>query len=306
MYGENFEPQDITKWDKNIECDMIFHGSPCTDFSIAGKQEGGDIGSGTRSSLMYETIRIVGKLRPQYVIWENVKNVISKKHKHNFDNYLKEMKLLGYKNYWEVLNSKDYGIPQNRERVFVVSILNGENFTFSPKQELKLKLKDLLETKVEEKYYLSEKLYNCFNSDGTGNYPRGERFRQNIGKGTREIANTIITTEGNKPSCNFVINKYNNFNYKNGYIPEMFNPYHEKEIKDIAPTQTTQCGSTTSSSTLLKKENFRIRKLTPKECFRLMGFDDIDFEKASEINSNSQLYKQARKFYCCKCIRRNI
>ena len=116
MHDTNFEPQDICKWDKNIECDLIMHGSPCQDFSLAGKQAGGDEGSGTRSSLMYETIRIVEKLKPKYVIWENVKNVISKKHRHNFDNYLNKMEDLGYTNYYQVLNAKDYGIPQNRER----------------------------------------------------------------------------------------------------------------------------------------------------------------------------------------------
>lgn len=160
MHDTNFEPQDICKWDKNIECDLIMHGSPCQDFSLAGKQAGGDEGSGTRSSLMYETIRIVEKLKPKYVIWENVKNVISKKHRHNFDNYLNKMEDLGYTNYYQVLNAKDYGIPQNRERVFTISILGNENFEFPPKQELKLKLKDMLENEVDEKYYLSEKALN--------------------------------------------------------------------------------------------------------------------------------------------------
>jgi DNA (cytosine-5)-methyltransferase 1 len=125
--GTNFEPQDICTWDKDIEVDLIMHGSPCQDFSLAGKQAGGDKGSGTRSSLMYETIRIVEKIKPKYVIWENVKNIISKKHKHNFDAYLARMRMLGYWSYYQVLNAKDYGIPQNRERVFVVSIRNDVN-----------------------------------------------------------------------------------------------------------------------------------------------------------------------------------
>ena len=172
MNGTNFEPQDICKWDKDIEIDFLMHGSPCQDFSLAGLQAGGDEGSGTRSSLMYETIRIVEKLKPKYVVWENVKNLISKKHRHNFDAYLEKMSELGYVNYWQVLNAKDYGIPQNRERVFTVSIrddscyamYDGEeyyedytcDFKFPPKQELKLKLKDMLEEEVDEKYYLSD------------------------------------------------------------------------------------------------------------------------------------------------------
>ena len=120
--GTNFKPQDISKWDKDIEVDFIMHGSPCTDFSNQGKQKGGDEGSGTASSLMYETLRIVGKLKPKYVMWENVKNLLSEKHKPNFEKYLDIMEEQGYNNYHQVLNAKDYGIPQNRERVFTVSI----------------------------------------------------------------------------------------------------------------------------------------------------------------------------------------
>lgn len=159
MHDTNFEPQDICKWDKDIKVDLIMHGSPCQDFSLAGLQAGGDEGSGTRSSLMYETIRIVEKLKPKYVIWENVKNVISKKHIHNFNNYIERMKELGYISYYQVLNAKDYGIPQNRERVFTISIRNDLNigYVFPEKKELKLKLKDMLEDNVDEKYYLSNK-----------------------------------------------------------------------------------------------------------------------------------------------------
>ena len=160
MHNTNFEPQDICKWNKDIEVDLIMHGSPCQDFSLAGKQAGGDEGSGTRSSLMYETIRIVEKLKPKYVIWENVKNLLSKKHRHNFDAYLETMEQLGYKSYYQVLNAKDYGIPQNRERIFTISIRNDIDkvFELPPKQELKLKLKDMLEDEVDEKYYLPDEI----------------------------------------------------------------------------------------------------------------------------------------------------
>lgn len=161
IHGTNFEVQDICEWDKDLkDIDIITHGSPCQDFSAAGKQAGGDIGSGTRSSLMYETIRIVGKIRPKYVLWENVKNLLSKKHRHNFDAYIETMNILGYNSYYEVLDAKDYGTPQHRERVFTVSIrknIDKGNFKFPEKEELKLKLKDILEDSVGEKYYLSDK-----------------------------------------------------------------------------------------------------------------------------------------------------
>ena len=159
MYGTEFEPQDISKWDKDIDVDFIMHGSPCQDFSIAGLQKGGDEGSGTRSSLMYETIRLVKKLNPKYVVWENVKNLVSDKHEHNFNKYLRIMEELGFNNYYKVLNAKNYGIPQNRERVFTVSIrkdIDEGTFYFPKEQKLMLRLKDLLEESVDEKYYLSD------------------------------------------------------------------------------------------------------------------------------------------------------
>ena len=193
IHGTNFEPQDITKWDKDMEVDLIMHGSPCQDFSLAGKQAGGDKDSGTRSSLMYETIRIVEKLRPKYVIWENVKNLLSKKHRHNFDAYLETMESLGYTNYYQVLNAKDYGIPQNRERVFTVSILDNENYEFPPKQELKLKLKDMLEDEVDEKYYLSEEqVAKIKNNDWYKKHPRIQ---------DKQYSYTLLARDYREPKC---------------------------------------------------------------------------------------------------------
>ena len=155
---KNLNLGDITKISiENLpkDIDLITHGSPCQDFSVAGLQRGGDEGSKTRSSLMWNTVEIIKHCKPKYVIWENVKNVLSKKHKHNFDKYLKTLELLGYTNYWDILNSKHYGIPQNRERVFVVSIL-GEHkpYEFPKPIKLEKRLKDILEIEIDDKYYL--------------------------------------------------------------------------------------------------------------------------------------------------------
>ena len=224
VHGTNFESQDITKWDKNIEVDLISHGSPCQDFSLAGKQAGGDKDSGTRSSLMYETIRIVEKLKPKYVIWENVKNLLSKKHRHNFDAYLETMESLGYTNYYQVLNAKDYGIPQNRERVFTISILDNhtekdeknslivKDFRFPAKQELKLKLKDMLEDEVDEKYYLSDKMVEYISADN-------EKWTGNNDKSiiNKSVASAINTGEGSRrcDASNYISNQVEeNFNLK--------------------------------------------------------------------------------------------
>jgi DNA (cytosine-5)-methyltransferase 1 len=385
IHNTNFEPQDITQWNKDIEVDLIMHGSPCQDFSLAGLQAGGDEGSGTRSSLMYETIRIVKKLKPKYVIWENVKNLLSKKHRHNFDSYLEIMESLGYKNYYQVLNAKDYGIPQNRERVFTISIRNDidKEYIFPEKQELKLKLKDMLEDNVDEKYYLSDKMIKYISATGTANFrnpdckinldiARPLTTDQNKRAGTTNylsndlpdnydlnevnkvghipqwhqrggiydengLAPTICATDYKTPKLTTIKIKnatkkgyieasdgdsvnlaYPDSKTRRGRVGEQVsqtlqcndsmgviekNKYSEESLKrikqniiknDIANTLTANAmQSFNHNNCALINNDLRIRKLTPKECWRLMGFDDEDFEKASQVNSNAQLYKQA-------------
>ena len=194
VHGTNFEPQDITKWDKDIECDLIMHGSPCQDFSVAGKGAGGDKDSGTRSSLMYETLRIVEKLKPKYVIWENVKNLLSKKHRHNFDAYLDAMYDLGYENNYKILNAKDYGIPQNRERVFTVSIRKDvyKGFFFPAPQPLTKRLKDMLEDNVDEKYYLSD--------EQTAKI-KFSKFNQERTRIQSDVTQTLLGRDYKDPKC---------------------------------------------------------------------------------------------------------
>lgn len=352
IHGTNFEPQDITKWDKDIECDLIMHGSPCQDFSVAGKQAGGDKGSGTRSSLMYETLRIVSKLKPRYVIWENVKNLLSKKHRHNFDAYLEAMERLGYKNYYQVLNAKDYGIPQNRERVFTVSILDGGTFKSPETIPLEKRLKDVLEDKVDEKYYLSEEQSkklreSTFNSQkARENGPnsicptlcaRDYKGPQCIKVGDLDIKGqdqikrvyskeglspTLSTMQGGNRQPKIVDDIYKNRQPRMYDNAPTLRANHAGDLKVVEPfivasrgrnpeapsDRTKGCPTiqrlepkfdgTSNTITSVQKDNYvakdcRIRKLTPKECWRLMGFDDTDFEKAAKVNSNTQLYKQA-------------
>lgn len=146
MFSEelNYKTQSVVGW--NLKPDILIHGSPCQDFSIAGHQKGAEQGSETRSSLMWETIRIIqnmGEWKPKYVIWENVKNVLSKHMKANFDRYLSEMEKLGYVSNYSILDARDFGLPQARERVFTVSVLNGEKFTFD--DLIRTPMKDLTE-----------------------------------------------------------------------------------------------------------------------------------------------------------------
>ena len=287
VHGTNFEPQDITTWDKDIEVDLIMHGSPCQDFSVAGKQLGGEEGSGTRSSLMYETLRIVKNLRPKYVIWENVKGLLSAKHRANFDRYQSEMTALGYVNYWRVLNAKDYGVPQNRERVFTVSIMKPGSvpwavlpyialFKFPEPMELTKTLRDVLEEEVDEKYYISPDQVDKLLAS---NYDQNKRFYRPDG-----ISPTLNTMGGGQRQPKIVASR--------GRYDENGKVYQNFESRKDGLTNTI---TSVQKDNYLRVECIKsyIRKLTPKECWRLMGFDDADFERAEKVNSNTQLYKQA-------------
>lgn len=163
--------QSVVGW--NLKPDILIHGSPCQDFSIAGHQKGADKGSETRSSLMWETLNInkqMGEWKAKYVIWENVKNVLSKHMIHNFNGYLKEMERQGYTNNYAVLDARDFGLPQARERVFTVSALNGVKFDFS--DLIKTEMKDIKEyllnnDDVPEVYDVTQpSVYNVIGNTG--------------------------------------------------------------------------------------------------------------------------------------------
>ena len=134
----------------------------CTDFSNAGKQAGGEEGSGTRSSILWWTRYAIIQKKPKYLVMENVRALVSEKFRPLFLKWCDELTSYGYTNFMQVLNAKDYGIPQNRERIFVVSILGDAWFNFPQPVELKLRLKDMLEEKVDEKYYLPQDKVNQF------------------------------------------------------------------------------------------------------------------------------------------------
>lgn len=126
-----YKTQSVVGW--NLKPDILIHGSPCQDFSIAGHQKGADEGSETRSSLMWETIHIIeqmGEWKPKYVIWENVKNVTSRHMRANFNRYISEMERLGYTSNYKLLDAREFGLPQARERVFTVSVIGNKKFDF--------------------------------------------------------------------------------------------------------------------------------------------------------------------------------
>lgn len=242
-----YKTQDIRGW--NLKPDILIHGSPCQNFSIAGKQQGADEGSGTQSSLMWETLRIIENLgvwKPRIVIWENVKNVLSKHMRKNFDKYLKRMESLGYTSSFKILNAYDYGLPQKRERVFTISILGSVAFDFE-------------QMKRKEPPHISEFLEN-------------------------NVANHYLVTQ---PSMIKKIGK------SHGSFLGKLNV-----IDDHCGTITTKQMRCPNAGIISLGDN-KYRYLTEKECWRLMGFSDEDYENALAANPsrsgymNTSLYKQA-------------
>ena len=284
IHGEVYNFGDISKIEELPYCDLLTYSFPCQDLSILGKQKG--ISKDTRSGLLFEVERLLLKAKqngtlPKYLLLENVKNLVGKKFIKDFERWLSFLNSLGYYSNWEVLNAKDYGIPQNRERVFVVSSLDNIHYIFPKKQELKIKMKDLLEEHVPEKYYLSEKYLKSFSDMTNRNgFIRGEKFNPQKSEDCN-IAFAITTKSGERPTDNFIINIKTSGNGLNG------NVYNT----ELSPTLTTNKGE---GIKILQNEDYRIRKLTPLEVWRLMGFSDNDYYAAKSVEiSDAQLYKQA-------------
>lgn len=203
---------DLTKmdWTQVPDFDLLTYSTPCQSISAAGLQHGFEEGSGTRSSIIWNVRDAVKIKRPKYLMLENVKAMVSGKFVGLFNLWQLELERLGYKNFAKVLNAKDYGVPQNRERIFLVSIrIDGlESFTpefqyhFPKPFPLEKRLKDVLEDKVDEKYYLSDKMLEYFNRVNEDK-SHGHDFKPQDGGGT---AFTIRTAPGQRVDDNFVFN----------------------------------------------------------------------------------------------------
>jgi len=257
--SEKLNLGDITKIDidKLPDFNLMTWGFPCQDISIEGK--GAGMVEGTRSNLYHEGMKILKVKRPTISIIENVKNLTGKKFKIQFEQILHDLIDLGYKNYWKVLNAKHYGIPQNRERVFIISVLDGREFEFNEPVELTLKLKDMLESEVDEKYYLNDNNLIWWNKN-----------KLIVHEATKK--GYSVAVEGDSINIQFPNSKT-----RRGRIG------HE-----VAQTIETSCNQVTLIP------GYKIRKLTPREYWRLMGFNDKDIDICIENGiSNTQLYKQA-------------
>lgn len=379
---------------------ILTYSFPCQDLSSAGLGKGMEKGSGTRSGLLWEVERLLDECEelPQVLLMENVPEVIGTNNIKHFAKWLEKLESLGYKNKWQCLNSKDFEIPQNRDRCFMVSILGDYYYNFPKTKPLKLKLKDMLEDNVDEKYYLSDSMLNYIVSEDDK-----YKVNENSLVINRDIGCTINTRVGNTRAdasdfiCNDLPDNYNlkkelcNNLVKNGMVEEGDVIRHsytksrmQGEMKDIkekglCPTFDTRCdclgvtvkeeinkcncigtiqeiveplaldeqnqhirqdgcvGTLTTAVSSPKHNNrvieplvwdgynqqirvdssvvgtltrncgsdlkrngqgiiespYRIRKLTPKECWRLMGVKDEDFEKVAKNQSNSSLYHLA-------------
>lgn len=239
-----YKTQTVVGW--NLKPDILIHGSPCQDFSIAGRQKGADEGSETRSSLMWETIHIIeqmGEWKPRYVIWENVKNLKSRHMIANFIRYQKELERMGYTNSHEVLDAREFGLPQARERVFTISCLNGEKFNFN----------QLIRTPMKE----------------IANFLEDNDSVPDVYDVTQPSVRNVIGHTGIKRST--VIRDY---------------AFTITTRQDRTPAQVIDCGDN------------RYRYLTERECWRLQGYTDEDFESAKRVHKRkgryyTELYKQA-------------
>jgi DNA (cytosine-5)-methyltransferase 1 len=336
--GKDLQITETNKYDY-----ILTYSFPCQDLSKAGKGKGMS-NTTTRSGLLWEVERILSELNelPQVLLMENVPDVIGSKFISDFQRWESRLRELGYSNHTEILNSKDFGIPQNRERAFMVSILGSSLYNFPQKQPLTLRLKDMLEKEVDEKYYLTDTFIAAMNKPSKG-FNRAERFEQSIHTNLDTIAFTVTSKAGSRPTDNFIDETKEYANYitwlddkgrlntqdhrayfedrLSGTIPAMergvpnvllngennnlttketiiYDDYHSKirEDQDTIGTLTTNIGNNAlrNSYKLIEKQNdLRIRKLTPKECYRLMGFGDEVFDLAQPNQSNSSLYHQA-------------
>lgn len=394
---------DITKVkESNLpkDIDLICYGFPCTDISVAGKQQGlfTDDGSLTRSGLFFDALRIIKAVKPKIAVAENVKNLVGKAFTEEFRLVLSSLEAAGYNNYWQVLNSKHFGVPQNRERVFIVSIrkdIDNGRFTYPTPFALTKRLKDLLETNVDEKYYLSDNMVNYLyrvsesnKARGNGNVyspsdvegcsktittkegslvkdnfieepavkqignclptktranpnqgriydpnglsptlnqmqgggrqpmiatkekyvvaqrgrPRGQRNEQQLEPRFDGVSNTLTTVLKDNLILEVDDNSANDMSLAKciGGVGEKKSnggqQYYQQDRVyegDIALAHPASIPGGSYKYSVIESDNVRIRKLTPKECFRLMGFDDDSFHRAEAVVSNTQLYRQA-------------
>lgn len=292
--GQDLEIVDTDEYDY-----ILTYSFPCQDLSLAGKGKGMSDTS-TRSGMLWEVERILIECyelgtMPQILLMENVPQVHGADNVQDFNKWQLKLEELGYKNYFQDLIATDYGIPQTRNRCFMISILGDYSYTFPKPIPLKLKLSDLLEKEVSDKYLVKDGTVNCFLTQKENGFPRKERFLQSLYlTNKRNLAGTLTAMQGGKATDNHILVKNAT---KKGYLEARIGDgidissrmEHHRGTVQKEKVQTLM--TTINVGTLT--EDFKIRKLTPVECFRLMGVKDEDFDKVSKNQSDSSLYHLA-------------
>lgn len=255
-------------------CDLWIGGFPCQDISCAGNMQGFDLKSNTRSSLGWEMIRLLKEVenKPKYVVFENVASITSKKFKDTLDLFKSDLKSIGYELYDDILNAVDYGVPQRRRRYFLIAILHGcKTFSFPEPIITNTKLKDLLDKDVCERYYLSSDICE---------YDNGKMYIAN--KNTNKLVYEVNIEKykvggccGKDHSTKFL--QSSRLYSENGFAPTLT---HSNLVNN--------CKLVINNNKIM-----RIRKIKPNEAWRLMGFEDFDFDKASKVCKETALYEQA-------------
>lgn len=371
LHGDVPNHGDISKidWNKVPDFDLFTYSFPCTNLSNAGRQEGCEEGSGTASSLLWECRKAIVAKRPRYLLMENVKALVSLKFLPYFLKWQSELVSYGYSNFARVLNAKDFGVPQNRERIFMVSILDRQaTYHFPEPFPLDRRIKDILEEDVDERYFLSESFAHSMLSMSKAGYPGGTGVRieddilaptikADCYKTRRDDCfikypsdKTICINskvDGKQPSLEHRVYDSGGIStaITTGFMPSILITTVQKDnllcvpvavigsaqknayvgsVDGQSPCINAACGMgggqtpmivqtargfnkgglheispTISASSLecnnfLKEDDFKIRKLTPRECLRLMNVDDADIDKMFGSGlSNTQLYKMA-------------
>ena len=292
--------------------DIICGGFPCQAFSIAGNRRGFE---DTRGSLFFEIARFASILRPKYLFLENVKGLLNHDGGATFETILGALDELGYNVEWENINSKNFGVPQNRERVLIVGHLRGECtrrvFPLSKSGQQATSIKEQYSNTITTRYgnsqgagaYIveskSQKVRSIGNIHPSGNGMNGEVYDStglaptlttNKGEGVKIIQRAHGYNQGGEHD---IAPTLTSNSYQENNLVKVVDFYNKITKDEVGTLTSSGGGSTVRAGSFGITDGYRIRKLTPRECWRLQGFPDWAFDKAQKVNSNSQLYKQA-------------
>ena len=292
--------------------DIICGGFPCQAFSIAGNRRGFE---DTRGTLFFEIARFASILRPRYLFLENVKGLLNHENGITFETIISTLDELGYDVEWQVLNSKDFGVLKNRERVFIIGHLRGECtrrvFPLSKSGQQVASIKEQYSNTITTRYgnsqgagaYIVESKSQKVRSIGNI-HPSGKGMNGDVYDSTG-LAPTLTTNKGegvkiiqrahgyNRGGEHDIAPTLTSNSYQENNLVKVVDFYNKITKDEVGTLTSSGGGSTVRAGSFGITDGYRIRKLTPRECWRLQGFPDWAFDKAQEVNSNSQLYKQA-------------